>query len=105
LPKLYGYGVNLEIFGFTIAFFLGKLNTEADKSSRKFKENTEWMLNTNVEEFGRPKIDLFASSENKLMEKYIFWKPKPEALAIHLLLNGKKFFYIYFLLSASLAEY
>jgi len=50
-------------------------------------------------------IDLFASSENKLMEKYIFWKPKPEALAIHLLLNGKKFFYIYFLLSASLAEY
>jgi len=32
----------------TIAFVPGKHNIEADKASRKFKENTEWMLNTNV---------------------------------------------------------
>ena len=86
----------------TIAFVPGKLNTEADKASRKFKENTEWMLNTNVfnsivEDFGRPEIDLFASSENKQIEKYISWKPEPEALAIDAFTVEWKeqFFYIF----------
>jgi len=49
------------------AFIPGKLNVETDKASRKFKENTEWMLNTNVfksiiKGFGQPEIDLFASA-------------------------------------------
>lgn len=86
----------------TIAFIPGKLNTEADKASRKFKENTEWMLSTSVfrsivEKFGQPDIDLFASAENKQIDKYISWRPEPEALAIDAFTMEWKenFFYIF----------
>ena len=86
----------------TIAFVPGKLNIEADVASRKFKENTEWMLNTNVfnsiiEEFGQPEIDLFASSTNRQVDKYVSWKPDPEALVIDAFTIEWKehFFYIF----------
>ena len=71
----------------TAAFIPGVENTEADKASRVFHNNTEWMLNTNVfqsiiTKFGCPNIDLFASMNNKQVEKFVSWKPDPHAIAI-----------------------
>jgi len=69
------------------AFIPGKENHEADRASRQFNDATEWMLNTNVFNeitlaFGHPSIDLFASRCNKQIERYVAWKPEPEAVAI-----------------------
>ena len=69
------------------AFIPGKDNHEADKASRQFNDATEWMLNTNVFKeitlsLGQPSIDLFASRSNRQIERYVAWKPEPEAVAI-----------------------
>lgn len=60
----------------------GKLNVVADRYSRQFDDETEWMLNQNLfkkitEEFGVPEIDLFASRLNSQLKRYISWKPDP----------------------------
>ena len=49
---------------------------------------TEWKLNPAlfhkiVEKFGKPDIDLFASRNNKQLDRYVFWHPEPEAIAIN----------------------
>ena len=65
----------------------GVLNVEADSASRQFNDALEWMLKpsifkfvTNV--FGMPTIDLFASRNNRQIDKYVSWKPEPDAFAI-----------------------
>ena len=65
----------------------GKDNFEADKNSRKFQEATEWQLNPKIykavcDTFGTLEIDLFASWINRQTEKYVSWKPEPEAFAV-----------------------
>ena len=62
-------------------------NIDADTASREFNDAIEWMLNpihfrhiTNV--FGMPNVDLFASRVNKQINKYVSWKPEPEAFAV-----------------------
>jgi hypothetical protein len=64
----------------------GRLKTIADKSSREFKMETEWMINK--QEFVKmcefffkvtPSIDLFASRINKQLDKFVSWQPDPEA--------------------------
>ena len=69
------------------AFIPGKENKAADKKSREFNDATEWQLSTNVfyeicQNFGFPDIDLFASRNNKQIDKYVSWKPEPEAYAV-----------------------
>ena len=64
-----------------------KDNFEADKNSRKFQDATEWQLNPKIyktvcDTFGTPEIDLFASQINRQTEKYVSWKPEPEAFAV-----------------------
>jgi len=64
--------------------FQGNSILKLTKLPGNSKKTLKWMLNTNVfnsiiEEFGWPEIDLFTSSENKQIEKYISWKPEPEA--------------------------
>ena len=61
---------------------------EADESSRKFNDSTEWMLDKHV--FNQliniwqcPEVDMFASRLNKQLDKYISWKRDPEALWIN----------------------
>lgn len=56
----------------------------ADRKSRKFNDQTEWRLNSNVVNditrlFGKPNIDLFANSLNAQVEIYCSWKPDPNA--------------------------
>lgn len=62
-------------------------NVAADKASRVFYDNTEWMLNKVI--FGKitgklfkPKLDLFASRINNQLDKYVSWKPDPGAFAV-----------------------
>ena len=71
----------------TAAHLPGRLNIEADRMSRKFSDNTEWMLNQTafqriIERFGMPQIDIFASRLNKQVDRYISWRPEPEAFAV-----------------------
>lgn len=54
----------------------------ADTESRKFNENIEWKLNSNVfrivtEQLGVPNFDLFASRLNTQLPTYASWKPDP----------------------------
>ena len=82
----------------------GNENFEADKNSRKFQDATEWQLNPKIykavcDTFGTPEIDLFASWINRQTEKYVSWKPEPEAFAVDAFsINWRHhFIYIYFL--------
>ncbi|WAR17538.1 hypothetical protein MAR_032132 [Mya arenaria] len=61
----------------------GKLNLEADKESRAFKDNLEWKLDGNIikhicNTWGVSDIDLFASRLNSQIPRYCSWKPDPE---------------------------
>ena len=65
----------------------GTLNTEADHESRVFNIDTEWMLFPTLfkkltDELGTVNIDLFASRINNQVQKYVSWKPDPDAFAI-----------------------
>ncbi len=71
----------------TAAHLPGILNTTADRSSRKFQEETEWMLNRKLfrkitKHLGTPNIDLFASRLNTQLQRYISWKPDPGAESV-----------------------
>ncbi|XP_060600208.1 uncharacterized protein LOC132753725 [Ruditapes philippinarum] len=78
------------------------IDNEADASSRKFNDNTEWMLNDGLfselaDIFGQPEVELFASRLNKQLPRYVSWKPDPEAEAVDAFsLNWKgKFIYAF----------
>ena len=65
----------------------GKENFEADKNSRNLQDATEWQLNPKIykvvcDTFGTTETDLFASWINRQTEKYISWKPEPDAFAV-----------------------
>ncbi|KAK3092616.1 hypothetical protein FSP39_005025 [Pinctada imbricata] len=62
----------------------GSENVIADKCSRVFNDQTEWMLDIKIFDkisklWGPFQIDMFASRLNKQMPKYVSWKPDPEA--------------------------
>ena len=62
----------------------GKSNILADKASRQFHDNTEWMLRPDLflsiaQLWGTPDIDLFASRLNAQLQCYVSWKPDPGA--------------------------
>lgn len=64
----------------------GSENIQADKESRQFNSDTEWMLNTNVFDsitkvFGVPDFDLFASRINHQVPLYYSWRADPNAVA------------------------
>ena len=71
----------------SIAHIPGVENVVADHDSRNFADNLEWSLNQKLfdklaSRFGLPEIDLFASRLNNKVNKYISWKPDPNACAI-----------------------
>ena len=62
----------------------GKSNILADKASRQFHDNTEWMLRQDLflsitQLWGTPDIDLFAFRLNAQLPCYVSWKPDPGA--------------------------
>lgn len=70
----------------TAKFLPGSLNHVADGKSRKFRDELEWKLDTEVFEllctrYGKPGVDLFASCLNAEVDKYVSWFPDPGAMA------------------------
>ena len=67
--------------------FPGTQNVIADRKSRVFNDNTEWMLEHSVfisitRYFGVPDIDLFAPRLNSQLSAYVSWQPDPYAKSI-----------------------
>ncbi|XP_041469922.1 uncharacterized protein LOC121419534 [Lytechinus variegatus] len=72
----------------TAAHLPGVENVIADRRSRHFRDETEWMLNPKLfrelcNSMGTPNIDLFASRLNNQLPIYVSWQPDPGALAIN----------------------
>ena len=67
----------------------GVENTMADKMSRVFNDNTKWMLSHKLfkilcDRFQfHPQVDLFATSLNKQIDKYVSWIPGPYCIAVN----------------------
>ena len=73
----------------TIAHIPGKQNIEADRESRRSANTSaEWQLNPKIlhsclTDIGfSPSVDIFASRLNKQFDKFVSFKPEPEAFAI-----------------------
>lgn len=65
----------------------GISNSEADEMSRSFNDDLEWSLSTPIfdkiqRHFPDLSIDLFASRLNNKLEKYVSYRPEPNAFAI-----------------------
>ena len=65
----------------------GKDNEEADEQSRHFDDTKEWKLCPKqfklvCQTFFHPDIDLFASRNNAQLQKFMSWKPDPQAHGI-----------------------
>ncbi|XP_048259405.1 uncharacterized protein LOC125384396 [Haliotis rufescens] len=65
----------------------GKENIIADWESRHFADSSEWLLNRKVfnqcnQRLGPHLIDLFASRLSHQLEKYVSWRPDPQATYI-----------------------
>jgi hypothetical protein len=72
----------------SLAHIPGKLNFVADFESRRNQRESEWMLDKSVLsnalerlEF-EPEIDLFASRVNTQFQKYVSYRPDPNAFAV-----------------------
>ena len=62
-------------------------NVEADEASRYFRDSAEWGITRQIQEaifrrWGTPYIDLFATSRNRVLERFASWGPDPEACII-----------------------
>ena len=62
-------------------------NSNADYESRKFNDDTEWTLEKKYfdcikNQFGDFSIDLFASRLNSQLERYVSWRPDPNAVYV-----------------------
>lgn len=77
-------------------------NTDADRASRYFNEDTEWSLNNDsfqkiVHSLGMPELDLFASRLNRKCKNYVSWKRDPEAYEIDAFtINWENYFFYAF---------
>ena len=76
-------------------------NTMADKMSRVFNDNTEWMLSHKLfkilcDRFQfNPQVDLFATRVNKQIDKYVSWMPDPYCIAVNAFNFSRKAHKIY----------
>jgi len=70
------------------AHIKGVHNVEADRASRVFNDDIEYMVSREVfqqvicSSFGIPEVDCFASRLNNQVSRYFSWKPDPSAEAI-----------------------
>lgn len=71
----------------SVSHIAGVDNVLADKESRVFNDQTEWMLDPEVYRdltlcLGVPDADMFASRINHQCPKYCAWRPDPNAFAV-----------------------
>ena len=65
----------------TAAHIPGTKNVEADRESRYFSDNKEWMIRSDIFQqitdlWEEPSIDLFASRLNHQVSCYVSWKKR-----------------------------
>ncbi|XP_046602576.1 uncharacterized protein LOC124296587 [Neodiprion lecontei] len=82
------------------SYIASKENVEADRESRIKNIDTEWELSSwayekVISEFGKPKLDLFASRINAKCQAYCSWHRDPDALAIDAFMINWKSEYFY----------
>lgn len=82
------------------SYIPSSLNSIADAESRRNPNDTEYMLSSAAyslitRKLNTPEIDLFASSLNKKCERFISWKPDPQALHIDAFTISWKHFFFY----------
>lgn len=77
-------------------------NVEANRESRVFSDNKEWMIRPIIFQkitdiWWKPSVDLFASRLNHQISCYVSWKPDPEASFIDAfsITWDKQFFYAF----------
>ena len=86
--QIWEWCINRAIW-LSAAHIAGKHNVIADKESRRELRQSEWMINKEVLKDSlkklnfKPDIDLFASRINKQYEKYVSYRPDPNAIAIN----------------------
>jgi hypothetical protein len=80
----------------------GKHNSIADEMSRKFDSEKEWQLNPGlfqklIEFFPKleSSVDMFATRANKQRDRFISWKPDPDALGIDAFMIKWRFDHVY----------
>ena len=80
----------------------GKCNVEADVQSRTFNDNIEWSLHKDefaklIRVFGQFSIDLFATRLNNKVDRYISWRPDPDATSVDAFVHswGTEYFYAF----------
>ena len=84
---IWGFCIERE-FWVSAAYIPGKLNVEADTESRKINLDAEWKLNNSLLKQAtdilnyQPEIDLFATRLNCQYEKYVSYRPDPEAIRV-----------------------
>ena len=84
---IWGFCIERNIW-LSAAFIPGKLNVEADEESRKLNMDAEWCIKEDILVDAlsilnfKPDIDLFASRINKQYDKYVAFRPDPNALYI-----------------------
>ena len=74
------------IFGFLLRISWIS-NVIADKLSRQFDDSLEWKLAVQVfrelcDRLGTPEVDLFATRLNTQLNRFVAWRPDPEAEAV-----------------------
>ena len=85
--EIWGFCKSRKLF-VSADHILGKENTTADKFSRIFNHQTEWMLNPNIykqilKKFQfSPNLDLFASRLNHQTDQYVSWMPDPCSVTV-----------------------
>ena len=86
--QIWEWCINRAIW-LSAAHIPGKHNVIADKESRGELRQSEWMINKEMLKDSlkklnfKPDIDLFASRINKQYEKYVSYRPDPDAIAIN----------------------
>ena len=80
----------------------GKSNIAADVQSRTFNDNLEWSLHKDEfaklsRVFGQFSIDLFATRLNNKVDRFISWRPDPEATSVDAFVHfwGTEYFYAF----------
>ena len=101
VKQIWQWAIDRNIW-LSAAYIPGKLNIEADFYSRNFQDKLEWMIDRDVFKricyiYKKPDIDLFASRLNYQLQKYVSWKPDPEASFIDAFSIdwGKIYFYAF----------
>lgn len=85
--EIWHFAIDNEMW-LTAEYLPGKDNYLADRESRIFHDDTEWMLSSSVfkeitERFFLPEIDLFASRLNHQIARFVSWKPEPSAFGVN----------------------